>query len=137
MRSKKKKRIIIIVLAVVAVIGVIVAFTNINKYKTYQDKVEAMVFENIDFSSIPDGDYIGESDTGVIYARVMVMIENGKLVNIDILEHRHERGQAAEVITKSMVEEQRTDVDAIASATNSSRVIRKAVEDALIGANDN
>lgn len=137
MKKNKKKWIIIIVVALIAVIGIIIVLSNVNKYKTYQEKVDAMVFENINFATIPDGAYTGESDTGVIYAKVNVYVENGALVNIELLEHRHERGQAAEAITESMVQEQRTDVDAITSATNSSKVIRKAVENALTGTDDN
>jgi uncharacterized protein with FMN-binding domain len=47
------------------------------------------------------------------------------------LEHRHERGKTAEVITDSIIDEQKIDVDAISGATNSSTVIKKAVENAL------
>jgi hypothetical protein len=50
---------------------------------------------------------------------------------IDILEHRNERGKAAEAITNKIIEEQKINVDTIAGATNSSTVIKKAVENAL------
>ena len=66
-----------------------------------------------------------------IYAKVEVTVQNGEITNINILEHRHERGKAAEVITDSIVDEQKIDVDAISGATNSSIVIKKAVENAL------
>ena len=60
-----------------------------------------------------------------------VTVQNGEITNINILEHRHERGKTAEVITDRIVDEQKIDVDAISSATNSSAVIKKAVENAL------
>ena len=66
-----------------------------------------------------------------IYAKVEVTVQNGEITNINILEHRHERGKTAEVIADSMVDEQKIDVDAISGATNSSTVIKKAVENAL------
>ena len=66
-----------------------------------------------------------------IYAKVEVTVQNGKITNINILEHRHERGKTAEVIADSIVDEQKIDVDAISGATNSSTVIKKAVENAL------
>ena len=50
---------------------------------------------------------------------------------IRILEHKNERGQAAETIVDQIVSEQKIDVDAISGATNSSKVIKKAVENAL------
>lgn len=40
-------------------------------------------------------------------------------------------GKTAEVIADSIVDEQKIDVDAISGATNSSTVIKKAVENAL------
>ena len=60
-----------------------------------------------------------------------VTVQNGEITNINILEHRHERGKTAEVITDCIVDEQKIDVDAISGATNSSTVIKKAVENAL------
>ena len=57
--------------------------------------------------------------------------EDGEITNSNILEHRHERVKTAEVITDSIVDEQKIDVHAISSATNSSTVIKKAVENAL------
>ncbi len=51
--------------------------------------------------------------------------------NINILEHRNERGKSAEAVTNRIVEEQTIDVDAVSGATNSSTVIKKAVENAL------
>lgn len=47
------------------------------------------------------------------------------------MEHRHERGKAAEVVIEKIIKEQKIDVDAISGATNSSTVIKKAVENAL------
>ncbi len=66
-----------------------------------------------------------------IYAKVEVTVENGEIKSVNILEHRQERGKAAESVTDKIVDEQKIDVDAIAGATNSSTVIKKAVENAL------
>lgn len=134
-RQNKKKAILFAVILIV-LIGLIVGTAILTKYKNYHDKVNAMVFDDIDLSAVSDGVYIGESDTGVIYAKVEVAVENGRLLYINILEHRNERGETVEIIVDHMVQEQRTDVDAIASATNSSMVLRKAVENALTGKND-
>ena len=82
-------------------------------------------------SDIPDGVYIGEYDVNVIYAKVEVTVENGEITNIIILEHRNERGKPAEAVINKIVEDQKIDVDAVSGATNSSTVIKKAVENAL------
>lgn len=60
-----------------------------------------------------------------------VTVQNGEITNINILEHRNERGIAADAITNKIVDEQKIDVDAISGATNSSTIIKKAVENAL------
>ena len=66
-----------------------------------------------------------------IYAKVEVTVQNGEITDIIILEHRHEHGKAAETVINEIVDEQRIDVDAVSGATNSSIVIKKAVENAL------
>ena len=68
---------------------------------------------------------------GYIYAKVEVEIRDNEIVSINILEHRNERGESAEKITDDMVAEQEINTDAVSGATNSSNVIKKAVENAL------
>ena len=50
--------------------------------------------------------------------------------DIELTEHQNGRGTPAEAILEEMLREQTTDVDAVSGATCSSRVIRKAVEEA-------
>ena len=95
--------------------------------------VKETVFKDIDISRVPDGTYVGEYDVDFIYAKVEVTVQNRVVTEIDLLEHRNERGKSAEIVTERIIEEQRTDVDAISGATNSSIVIKKAVEIALDG----
>ena len=42
-----------------------------------------------------------------IYAKVEVTIQNGEITGIRILEHKNERGQAAEAVVDRIVAEQR------------------------------
>lgn len=99
----------------------------------YKKAVKETTFSDIDIGNIPDGTYIGEYDVNFIYARVEVTVRDGAITNIDILEHKNERGKAAEIVTDRIIAEQKTDVDAVSGATNSSTVIKKAVENALTG----
>lgn len=101
----------------------------------YKKAVKETTFSDIDIGNIPDGTYIGEYDVNFIYARVEVTVRNGAITNIDILEHKNERGKAAEIVTDRIIAEQKTDVDAVSGATNSSTVIKKAVENALQNTN--
>lgn len=97
----------------------------------YKQAVSDITFQNIDLTKISDGTYIGECNVNFIYAKVEVTVKQGSITNIEILEHKNDRGQAAEVVTDKIVTEQKIDVDAISGATNSSTVLKKAVEKAL------
>jgi uncharacterized protein with FMN-binding domain len=63
---------------------------------------------------------------------VEVTVQDGVITNIDILEHKNGRGKSAEVVADRIMEEQKIDVDAVSGATNSSVVIKKAVENAYL-----
>ena len=68
-----------------------------------------------------------------VYAKVKVTVQSGVITNIDILEHKNGRGSSAEVVADRIIEEQKINVEAVSGATNSSTVIKKAVENALMG----
>ncbi|GFI04583.1 hypothetical protein IMSAGC005_03435 [Lachnospiraceae bacterium] len=127
--SKKKTVLFVIVFLLLA--GFVLGILYFKSVADYRQAVRETTFEDINISDIPDGVYVGEYDVDFIYAKVEVTVQNGEITNINILEHRHERGKTAEVITDSIVDEQKIDVDAISGATNSSTVIKKAVENAL------
>ncbi len=99
----------------------------------YQNAVRETAFSDIDISDIPDGIYVGEYDVNFVYARVQVTVQNGVITGIDILEHKNGRGEPAEIITERIIAEQKIEVDTVSGATNSSIVIKKAVENALLG----
>ena len=128
-RLKKKTALFVIMFFLLA--GFVLGILYLKSVVDYRQAVRETTFEDINISDIPDGVYIGEYDVDFIYAKVEVTVQNGEITNINILEHRHERGKTAEVITDSIVDEQKIDVDAISGATNSSTVIKKAVENAL------
>ena len=126
-----KKRTVLFVIMFLLLVGFVLGILYLKSVADYRQAVRETTFEDINISDIPDGVYVGEYDVDFIYAKVEVTVQNGEITNINILEHRHERGKTAEVITDSIVDEQKIDVDAISGATNSSTVIKKAVENAL------
>lgn len=130
MRMSKKKLILFAVILLLLV-GLVWGIIYLKSVADYKQAVKETTFEEINIPDISDGVYIGEYDVNFIYAKVEVTVKNGEISNINILEHRHERGKAAEAITNKIVAEQKIDVDAISGATNSSTVIKKAVENAL------
>lgn len=100
-------------------------------FAAYQSKIAAITIENTDFSQINDGIYVGEYDAGYIYAKVQVTVEKGVITDLTLLEHRNERGTAAEAILPSILEYQSLSVDTVSGATNSGLVIKAAIQDAL------
>ena len=54
-------------------------------------------------------------------------------MSIDLLEHRNEKGKPAEQIIDDILKRQQIDVDEVSGATNSSKVIKKAIENAIGG----
>ncbi len=130
MRMSKKK-VALFAVMLLLLIGLVWGIIYLKSVADYKQAVKETTFEEINISDISDGVYIGEYDVNFIYAKVEVTVQNGEITNINILEHRHERGKTAEVIADSIVDEQKIDVDAISGATNSSTVIKKAVENAL------
>ena len=126
-----KKKTVLFVIMFLLLVGFVLGILYLKSVADYKQAVRETTFEDINISDIPDGVYVGEYDVDFIYAKVEVTMQNGEITNINILEHRHERGKTAEVITDSIVDEQKIDVDAISGATNSSTVIKKAVENAL------
>ncbi|MCI8770475.1 MAG: FMN-binding protein [Lachnospiraceae bacterium] len=126
-----KKKIVLFIVILLILIGLIPGIVYLKDVADYQQAVKETAFKEIHISDISDGVYIGEYDVNFIYAKVEVMVQNGQIKDINILEHRNERGKAAEAITNKIIEKQKINVDTISGATNSSTVIKKAVENAL------
>lgn len=130
--KQTKKRIVLWIAAGVMLVALICLGIYLQRVAAYKQAVGGMTFGQIDLTAIADGTYVGECDVQFIYAKVEVTVEAGVITDIAILEHRNDRGQAAEVVIDRMVAEQTIDVDTISGATNSSTVLKKAVEHALL-----
>ena len=130
-----RKKIFMLTTLLLFLVVLIFTAVYLKSVADYKKAVKETTFSDIDIGNIPDGTYIGEYDVNFIYARVEVTVRDGAITNIDILEHKNERGKAAEIVTDRIIAEQKTDVDAVSGATNSSTVIKKAVENALQNTN--
>ena len=81
---------------------------------------------------LKDGVYEGSYTGGPNKAFVKVTIENNKIIEIQIIEHWTMKGKKADLIIPGRIlENQRTDVDIVSGATNSSIVIMNAVQRAV------
>lgn len=128
-----KKRVFFAIILVFVLIALSFGAFYLKSVSDYQKKVQEIVFHEIDPATVPDGSYVGECDTDFVYAKVQVTIADGKIASIDLLEHRQGQGKAAESIIDQIIAKQSIDVDTVSGATNSSKVIKKAVENALTG----
>lgn len=129
-----KKKLIVTIAAVIIILTAVFGGIYLAKVNEYKTALSGMTYTQVDISSVPDGVYIGECDVGFIYAKVEVTVREGAISNVELLEHRNERGKNAEGIENDIVAQQKVDVDEISGATNSSKVIKKAVDNALTGA---
>ncbi len=129
----KRTRIIILTIQFIVIAAIIAGIIYLVSVSSYKAAVSNMTYSDVDISSVPDGSYIGECDVGFIYAKVEVTMEDGVMTRIDLLEHKNGQGKNAEGIEDDIVAQQKVDVDGISGATNSSKVIKKAVDNALTG----
>ena len=127
----RRNKAVLIALSVLLVITLFAGGLYLKSISDYKAKVAALTFDEIDLTKVEDGVYEGQCDTGVVRVRVQVTIRNHQLESIELLEHENGRGTPAEAILDQMVQNQTTAVDAVSGATCSSKVIRKAVENAL------
>ena len=127
----RRKKAFLIAISMFLIIGLFAGGLYLKSIGDYKAKVAALTFDEIDLTKVDDGVYEGQCDTGVVRARVQVTVRDHRMESIELLEHENGRGTPAEAILDQMVQNQTTAVDAVSGATCSSKVIRKAVENAL------
>ena len=121
----KKKYIVLLSLIILLGIGWFVFNTSLVK------SANNITLSDTKLSDIDDGLYTGEYILMPVKVSAQVEVKNHKIENIIILEHENGLGKKAEVITESIISKQNLDVDIITGATVSSKVIIKAVDNAL------
>jgi Uncharacterized protein conserved in bacteria len=130
--SKKTGIQIAVVLLIIALaIGTYFAVNYIMQLNEYKKRIAAISISNVDLSKIPDGSYVGSYDAIMIAARVRVDVSDHAITDVKLLYHKNERGKKAEVIVNEIKTAQSLKVDTISGATNSSKVILKAAQNAL------
>ena len=87
--------------------------------------------EDIDMETVEDGIFEGHSELDLVKVDVKVLVENHKLIKVELLRHECGLGHPADVIVDKMVEQNTWDVDAVSGATVSSEIIKNAVNKAL------
>lgn len=127
-------------IALIVLLGGICAFAGIKvlfaSIETNLVGLKDLSYSNIDISNIKDGIYSGSYKAFPIAAEVKVSVNDHKIEAIELVKHNNGQGAAAEIIPSKVVEAQSLDVDIVSGATYSSKVILKAIENALIGTNN-
>ncbi|HBL83393.1 MAG: hypothetical protein A2Y17_04470 [Clostridiales bacterium GWF2_38_85] len=132
---KRKTKIILIICAIIIVIISVAVFQFIKATNESMKQLEVLTIENVDLSEVADGEYNGKYELFPVTVEVNVTIKDHKITKIDILKHDNGKGQPAEAITDAVVSANSLEVDTISGATMSSKVILKAIENALADTN--
>ncbi|MBO4883384.1 MAG: FMN-binding protein [Lachnospiraceae bacterium] len=117
----------------ITVVGIIALFVGLILSVIIKQAGELKSIDKtpVDISEVPDGVYEGYSETTLVKVRVRVTVADGRIENIEILEHECGRGKPAESIVANMKTGNTVEVDAVSGATVSSEVIKAAVRNAL------
>lgn len=126
-----KVKIVLLLVVVCVVIGGIFGFLYLRRNQRYQQAVRDIVIREVNLADIKDGHYKGVCDVDFIKAEVQVDVQGHQIKDIKFIEYKHDRGKKAARLIDDMVKEQKIKVDTVSGATNSSKVIQKAVENAL------
>lgn len=127
---EKRKRIYLIIFSAVVLITAFCVYEIIG----IQDSLAKLKIANVgdvNLSLIDDGDYYGEYSVFPVSVKLIVTVKDHAITTINILEHKTGQGQDAVQIIDEVIDSQSLQVDSIAGATYSSKVILFAIKDAL------
>ena len=129
-----KRKHVILLTILILIIGAAAAVVGAKAYiETNLEKVAELSIPDVDLTKLEDGVYTGSFNAFPVAAEVRVTINDYKITEIELVKHSHGQGASAEVIPGKVVEAQSLEVDAVSGATYSSKVILKAIENALTG----
>ena len=125
------KKWVIIGICMLIVSALVWGSIYLSRTAQYRRIISEITIPSIDLSTISDGVYEGSFDAIMVAAEVNVQIEDHRITDIVLVSHKNDRGAPAVVIIGKIVDMQSLNVDTISGATNSSKVILKAIENAL------
>jgi uncharacterized protein with FMN-binding domain len=95
------------------------------------DEIDRLPIENIPISEVRDGSYQSSQNYFPVTAEVSVSVMDGKITDIKLIKHSHGPNHGADSIIDRVIAKQSLQVDAVSGATYSSKVVLKAIEEAL------
>ena len=97
----------------------------------FTDDIRKLVVNDINPASVKDGSYEGEQNDKPVTAAVRVLVQGGRIGSIKVLSHGHGPGHGADAIVDRVIAAQSLKVDSVSGASYSSKVMLKAIENAL------
>ncbi len=129
---KRKHVVVLAVFLLVAAAGYLGIRGMLASIESNLASLGDMEMARVDMASIEDGVYSGSYSVFPVSAEVQVTVKDHRIAAIDLLKHNNGQGAPAEVIPGRVVEVQTLQIDSVSGATYSSRVILKAIENALL-----
>ena len=97
----------------------------------FASDIKNLVVSDVSPTSVKDGTYAGEQINSPITAKVEVVVADGAIAAIKVLDHVHGPGHGAQAIVDRVIAAQSLKVDSVSGASLSSKVMLKAIEIAL------
>jgi len=126
------KGILKIIILIVLVIALFIAGFSVYT-QSKLNKLVQMPIPKVALDTIDDGVYEGDYSVFPITVKLNVTVKSHKITEILILKHINGQGGKAVAIADQVIERQSLQVDIISGATYSSKVILRALENALTG----
>ena len=130
----KKRYIVIIIVLLVLALGFITTKILLARFEGNLKQLALSEISDVDLAAAEDGIYIGSYSAFPVSAEVRVTIKNHIIIDIELLKPDTAQGQGAEIIPEKVIEAQSLKVDSVSGATYSSKVILKAIQDAILKA---
>jgi len=131
MKRRTLVRVLVPIGIIIAVLAIIMFVFVVPKLEAGLKELDTLEFAPLNLSELDDGFYEGSFGAGIVSATVRVAVSGHEIKSIEIVKHDHGKGKPAEAITASVIENQSVEVDVVSGATYSSKVILKAIENAI------
>lgn len=125
------KNIVISIIGLCVVAVLVFGVKYLIYIQNYKNIIKQINIRKIDLSKVANGTYSSSFDALEVGAEVKVTVDDHKITDIKIVNHKNVRGEKAEVIPERVIAAQSLQVDTVSGATNSSKVILKAIDNAL------
>ena len=123
------KIIVWVLVGLAVLVGGVIAFGFIGRRAG-----ETLPIGNVDFSTLPDGEYTGQYKGGRWSNRVRVTVKAGRVTGIDVVRDiLFRQPEVTRRTLEAIIETQSLEVDAVSGATITAKAYLKAVENALTG----